>query len=131
MFYCQINPKHCFNNHIFSFLAETYWYLSASGNNTDTCGTTQATPCQTLDWLLGRFYDTSPMLNETLWIVTDTSLLIDSKLVVSSLIFLDNPSNLSVKLLYQTIGKLIYNFTIYFFHLPNWHWTSTEKVLHA
>ena len=59
------------------------WFLSISGSDSDTCGWSESTACRTLDWLLGRFYNTYYSFNHSLSLVTDTSLGIHSKLVVS------------------------------------------------
>ena len=62
-----------------------YWYLSADGHNTDSCGTSTTNSCKTLNWLLGRYYNTSYNINTALILSTDTSLLIDNNILVSLL----------------------------------------------
>ena len=59
------------------------WYLSHNGSDTSTCGRNVSNACKTLDWLLDRFYHAPYTLNETLSLVTDTSLIINNNLVVS------------------------------------------------
>ena len=61
------------------------WYLSSNGVDTSKCGLSDTCACRTLDWLLGRFYNTSYKINQTLSLVTDSSLLIDSQLLVSNI----------------------------------------------
>ena len=67
----------------FCFVSGPDWYLSHNGSDTSTCGRNVSNACKTLDWLLDRFYHVPYTLNETLSLVTDTSLIINNNLVVS------------------------------------------------
>ena len=68
---------------LFMFNLGPNWYVSSNGSDASTCGRDVSNACRTLDWLLERFYNTSYKMNHTLTLYTDTSLNINSKLVVS------------------------------------------------
>ena len=58
------------------------WYLSGYGNNTADCGDSRENACKTLDHLLGLFHKTSFKQNQTLVLITNETLLINTKLMV-------------------------------------------------
>ena len=70
-------PKRC------GIFSAAQWFLSPSGNNSLSCGNKINTSCETLNWLLRRFYNTSYMWNETLVLVTNSSLILNDKSTVS------------------------------------------------
>ena len=69
----------------FRSLTDSDWYLSSNGTDTSTCGHNVSSACKTLDWLLDRFYTTSDAADDTLSLVTDTSLTIQKDLLVCTI----------------------------------------------
>ena len=59
------------------------WYLSDDGHDNKNCGRNFSSSCKTFDWLPGVFYNTSYKSSQMLSVVTDTSLIVDTDLLVS------------------------------------------------
>ena len=64
------------------FFQAREWYLSGYGNNTADCGDSRENACKTLDHLLGLFHKRSFKQNQTLVLITNETLLINTKLMV-------------------------------------------------
>ena len=71
----------CFD--YFLQLLDSDWYLSNSGHDDGNCGKSYSSACETLDWLLGLFYNTSYESSSIFEVVSDTSLVINKNLMVS------------------------------------------------
>ena len=79
------------------------WYLSGYGNNTADCGDSRENACKTLDHLLGLFHKSSFKQNQTLVLITNETLLINTKLMVSNNVLK------SVQVIYHhTFGFIFY-----------------------
>ena len=68
---------------VFIRVAAVEWYLLSNGSDTSTCGRNVSNACRTLDWLLGRFYNTSLKHKQVLSLGTDIDLTVDIVLLVS------------------------------------------------
>ena len=62
-------------------ILDSQWYLLSNGTDTSYCGETVARSCKTLEWLLERFHESAT--SQSLSLITDTSLIIDSEIMVS------------------------------------------------
>lgn len=60
-------------------LPDVPWCISSHGRDSDVCGSSQSSPCATLDWVLRN-----ASVSEPLWLVTDSSLQIDEITLVSA-----------------------------------------------
>ena len=66
-------------------------YMIAKGQDTNSCGGTLQTACNTLVWTLDLFYNGTHQYNSTLpslQIVTDTDLMFNRALMVSMALFI-------------------------------------------
>ena len=61
------------------------FYLSSGGSDTSTCGATTSTACETLEYVLSLYYNTTHKPEMGLEIITSTSLIIDEHIMVSNI----------------------------------------------
>ena len=69
---------------VVTFILVPSWYLSSNGMDYPQCGNNRTNACKTLVRLLKRFHTTSSQINETLILFTDSSIIINTDLTVST-----------------------------------------------